>query len=237
MTRIFAIITFLMAGVTSPVLAEPDTKEPEASQTLACEIFRKRGDWYEAARQTEVRWGVPASHQLALITEEWNLKSGKIPAKWKPSWWFSPSNPRLPEGYFASTWKQYQFHTGQKNISSNDIHDVLDFMGWYLSTLSSSNNISPYDPVAQYIVWRHGPDAYNSGAWQSNLWMKLQAEAFAKRSREYHASLQTCQDELDTSWASKLSSISQPWSWKQSGSGRKGYGKPGYAPNASISSK
>jgi hypothetical protein len=187
---ITALIITCANGVATSDPVRPVTQTPD---TLACEIFRERPDWYAAAQQTEMRWGLPVSHQLALLTEEWTLEHGKVPTKWRPDWTRSERPlPGIKSGFFAKTWDQYRTQTGRNPASTNKIDDVLDFMGWYFATLAPRENISPYDPVAQYILWRHGPDDYRAGTWQSNLWLNSQANRFADRARLYMSDLEDC---------------------------------------------
>ena len=237
MIRTIILFLAVLAGVSLAHAEEP-VKARNEPPSLACEIFRKRGDWYEAARRAEVRWGLPAAHQLALLTEEWDLKSGHLPPKWRPSWTHNRENLGLADGYFEATWNQYRFQTGNKSASQNNTRDVFDFTGWFLASMSSIHNISPKDPVAQYVIWRNGPDAYVSGQWQTQLWMRLQAEAFATRARYYDETLKACQADLDQKWSGRLSNIAKPWTWTLGAPKDRGsFGKPGISSHKPISSR
>lgn len=193
MKRFLLTAAFLLTCMTGTASTEPFDPVNETSDTLACEIFRERKDWFGAAEQTERRWGLPVSHQLAFLTEDWDLEHGKVPTKWRPDW-TRPDRPPpgINPGFFAPTWEQYKSQADRASASPNNIDDTFDFMGWYFATLAPKENISPYDPVAQYILWRHGPDLYRSGEWRRNLWLNGQANRFADRARLYMSDLENC---------------------------------------------
>lgn len=43
---------------------------PPSNLTNGCEIFREKDDWYEYARDSFEKWGVPVHVQLAIIYQE-----------------------------------------------------------------------------------------------------------------------------------------------------------------------
>lgn len=198
----------------SEVSADPVMPQDTPTDTMACEIFRKRQDWYNAARQTEARWGLPISHQLAFLTEDWELKEGKIPSKWKPDWTRpARSDPGIAPGFFDATWDQYRTQTGNRSASKNRIDDALDFMGWYFATLGPPEGISPYDPTAQYILWRHGPDIYRAGEWRQNLWLSSQANKFGSRARLFMRDLEDCHDGREKTLSQRVWAAANPMKW------------------------
>ena len=221
---VYCLLGFYAAAQAQSVVV---TSPPP--DTLACEIFRDRGDWYEAARRTETRWGMPAAHQLALFAEDWSLSKENLPSKWRRFLLSDRPDPGLPAGYFETTWRQYIADTGNKGASTDRFADVSDFMGWYFAGTATRTGLSPYDSRGQYIVWRYGPDAFLQGQWQSNIWQSQQANAFANRASVFSQDLIDCTVELDTTWASRLSSIMSPWTWRD--------GKPGQAGHEWISSR
>lgn len=235
------LVLLLLFGALSFSITGAGAQESQTSsqeETLACEIVRKRGDWYEAARQSESRWGVPAAHLLALLTDDQKLSSGQLPARWRPLWSTGISHPGLPDGFFESTWAQYQHQIGQPKASSSSVPTILDFMGWYISSLAQHHNLATDDAAGQFVLWRFGRDMYASGKWGHAPWVKMQADQFAARTLAYKADLNRCTGDLDDNRSDKLSA--DPFQRSMKGKqveGRSGFGKPGYVPNEFISSK
>ncbi len=197
--RLLAIITVLLSG--APVSANPGYPMVSNVDTLACQIYRERSDWFTAAIEAERRWGLPVAHQLAFITEDWGLEDGNLPTKWRPDW-TRPDRPTpgLPSGFYDQTWQQYVLQSGNASASPNAIEDVFGFMGWYFSSLAPYTGVSPYDPLAQHVLWRQGPDVFRAGNWQSNLWQRTQAERFASLTRLYMTDFENCDPPAKHGW-------------------------------------
>ena len=53
-------VTFMMGCATSP---------PEAVDNV-CDIFREKSGWYEDAKESRARWGVPVSVSMAFMYQE-----------------------------------------------------------------------------------------------------------------------------------------------------------------------
>lgn len=232
------IFILLVGALCCPFVNAEEPHIASHKETLACEIVRKRGDWFAAARQSESRWGVPAANLLALLADDQNLSSGQLPARWRPSWSNGHNRPGIPDGFVESTWTQFQFQTGQPNASSSSIRSILDFMGWYVSSLARYHNLATEDAAGQFVLWRYGSDVYSSGSWRHSPWVKTQADQFSARALAYKADLETCADKPDKGQSDKLStfSVPEPFTTQKLG-GRPGYGKPGYVPNELISSR
>ena len=61
----FIICTVLMAGCST---------SPPKNINDSCEIFREKDDWYDDAKDSYERWGVPVHVQLAIIHQESRFK-------------------------------------------------------------------------------------------------------------------------------------------------------------------
>ena len=71
-----------------PVLLSACSSSPPSNIDDSCEIFREKDDWYDDAKDSFERWGVPIHVQLAfIITGAMNLvaaviiSTAKIPSK------------------------------------------------------------------------------------------------------------------------------------------------------------
>lgn len=216
--KLYVLLALFTGGLISPA-AKSDPQMVTVTQadqdTLACEIFRERPDWYRAAEQTEARWGLPIAHQLAFLTTDWKLQESQVPTRWRPDWTrIDRPQPGILPGFLEATWRQYESETGNTSASYNSTPDVLDFMGWYFATLGPIENVSPYDPVAQYVLWRHGPDLYRAGAWKQNLWINGQAHRFANQTRLFMSDLEDCQRPQDNTMTSRAFRAFNPMNWR-----------------------
>ncbi|MFC6200014.1 transglycosylase SLT domain-containing protein [Ponticaulis profundi] len=189
---------FSLTAFAQDVLVAEQTPD-----TLACQIFRDRSDWYEAAKETEIRWGLTPEHQLALFAEEWALDGERLPPKWRPTFTLpAKGTPGLPAGFFEATWQNYKAETGQAGASPNEFADLSDFMGWYFARTSNRTQLSPFDSLGVYYVWKLGPRGYATGAWQSNMWIAQRANRYAERVRLFRRDLEDCGPKKTVRWFS-----------------------------------
>ena len=59
-----ALIVFLAACTTTPPAEVSDV----------CQIFREKTGWYEDAKKSRARWGVPVSVSMAFMHQEFSLR-------------------------------------------------------------------------------------------------------------------------------------------------------------------
>ena len=112
----------------------------------SCAIFEERYLWYKHTKAVEKKWGVPVYIQLAFVKKEsdfnWLAKPERIklfkviPYKRKSSSF----------GYsqaIKGTWEQYKRETGNKLATRARFKDSVDFIGWYVSTVSYTHLTLP----------------------------------------------------------------------------------------------
>jgi hypothetical protein len=173
-----------------------------------CSIFAEKPDWYEEARDSYRRWGVPVPLQLAVINRESGFDSGARPPR---NWYlgFIPG-PRLSSAYgygqvLDSTWDWYRDSVGDPFADRDDFGDVTDFIGWYGNVGQRRHGIRKDDPYSFYLSYLLGHAGYarnrqrrrRDSAERVARDVVLQADRY---SRQYRSCRTDLDEEIDSSW-------------------------------------
>lgn len=190
-------IVFLSGCATSP---------PKSPDNL-CDIFQENRSWYEAAKDTRDKWGVPVHIPLAMMYQESSFKHNAAP----PMEYFLGFIPigRASDAYgYAQaktmTWDDYVRETGNRWSSRSNFNDSMDFMGWFIYKTNKINGISKWDARAQYLNYHEGWGGYRRGTYKSKAWLIKVAAKVDSRSKRYAAQYKTCKEDLDSSWLGRL---------------------------------
>jgi hypothetical protein len=171
---------------------------PPRDQQNICRVFEQHPDWYDYARNSEERWGVPPHILMSFAHFESGFRSNARP----PRDWFLKVVP-LPRqssayGYAQAqdpAWKDYMKETGATWFSDRDnMKDALDFIGWYNHKSHKELGISIRDPRNLYLAYHEGRAGYRSGAWRRKPDLINLAERVDWRAREYDEQLRQCED-------------------------------------------
>jgi len=161
----------------------------------ACAIFKEKPDWYEAARDTEKRWGTPIQVQLAIIRAESSFKHDAKPPRDTfvgiPRWWRVSS----AYGYAQAkdeTWDGYRTATGRRWASRSDFTDASDFVGWYTDQSQKRLGISKWDTYNQYLAYHEGQGGYSRKTHARKDWLVRIARKVDGWARNYGGQLRTC---------------------------------------------
>ena len=74
--------TFLLVLLLVMLLGGCATSPPDNPDNI-CDIFEEKGDWYDDAKDSRSRWGVPISVSMAIMHQESRFVSSAKPArKW-----------------------------------------------------------------------------------------------------------------------------------------------------------
>ena len=113
----------------------------------ACQIMQDHTKWKRALEQSQKDYDVAPSVVLALIHQE-----SKFNATAK-------SSSSTAYGYaqaINATWQSYVTTTGHSSAKRNNFKDSADFVGWYLSDLSASLDISKSNVNDLYLAYMLG---------------------------------------------------------------------------------
>jgi hypothetical protein len=166
----------------------------------ACVIFEEKPDWYEAARDTEKRWGTPVQVQLAIVRAESSFKhDAKAPRDsflGIPMWWRVSS----AYGYAQAkdeTWDAYRAAARNRGASRSDFADASDFVGWYTDQSQKRLGISKWDTYNQYLAYHEGQGGYSRKTYAGKDWLVRIAHKVDGWARTYGGQLRACRGRLD----------------------------------------
>ena len=170
---------------------------PQSPENL-CAIFDEYPGWYDAAKESEDRWGTPAHILMSFVKQESAfVHDAKPPRAW---FLFIPlGRPSSADGYAQAqdaAWDEYQDENGGLFKSRSDIDDALDFIGWYNNKSSQALGISKWDPKNMYLAYHEGRGGYARGSYKSKPEVVRIAERVDGQARKYGAQLRQCEDLL-----------------------------------------
>lgn len=175
------------------------SKMPSNTEDI-CTVFEDRRDWYQAAKNSEERWGTPAHIQMAIVQQESSFRFDARPPRTSllgfiP--WKRPSNAYGFAQALDGTWARYQRDTGRGYADRDDFEDAIDFIGWYTNLSHRSEGISKWDPYNQYLAYHEGQAGWRRGTYNNKGWLKKAAKRVDARARQWGAQLKKCEAGLD----------------------------------------
>ena len=185
-----ALILFLAACATTPPAEVSDV----------CQIFREKTGWYEDAKKSRARWGVPVSVSMAFMHQESRFVATAKPPR-KKLWGVIPG-PRPSDSYGYSqaknsTWEWYQRSTGNYGADRDDFGDAIDFIGWYNSVSNKELGIDKQDAFRLYLAYHEGHGGYRKQSYRSKDWLVDVARKVERQAKRYNGQLQECSEELE----------------------------------------
>ena len=197
--RIFFIFFVIqLTGCASSPPKDPDN---------ICSIFTQNRSWYEAAKNTREKWGVPVHIPLAIMYQESSFRHNAAPPMQYFLGFIPIGRSSSAYGYAqakTSTWNDYVKQTGNSWSSRSNFADAIDFMGWFIYKTHQLNAVSKWDAKKQYLNYHEGWGGYRKGSYKSKAWLIQVANRVDARSRRYAAQYNQCKKELDRSWLSRL---------------------------------
>lgn len=165
-----------------------------------CDIFLGETDWYEAARDSQHKWGTPIFVMMAIMHQESRFIDDAQPER---DWFlgFIPL-PRKSSAYgFAQAqdpvWGEYLSQTGNSSADRDDFEDAIDFIGWYTDGSHRRLKLSKWDTYAQYLAYHEGRGGYSRRSYEAKPWLKKVATKVKKQASKYNQQLKGCQERLD----------------------------------------
>ncbi len=193
MISVRAIAALVLSAVVAITAC---TSAPPQSQDNLCAIFDEYPQWYDAAKDSEERWGTPPHILMSFVKHESAFVSDAKPPR---GWFLFIPLPRgsSAEGYAQAqdaAWDEYQDENGGLFKSRSDMEDALDFIGWYNHLSSESLGISKWDPKQMYLAYHEGRGGYARGSYNSKPEVVQLADRVDWQAREYGAQLLQCED-------------------------------------------
>ncbi|MGZ8173896.1 MULTISPECIES: transglycosylase SLT domain-containing protein [Methylobacter] len=164
-----------------------------------CSTFREKDGWYDDAKSSFEKWGVPIPVQMAIMHQESHfVADAQPPRPWLLG--FIPL-PRASSAYgYAQakdeTWDSYQDKAGSWGADREDFADAADFIGWYCSISHARLGISKLDAKNLYLAYHEGHGGYQRKSYLQKAGLVQIANKVAKRAKLFQSQLGECQNDL-----------------------------------------
>ena len=166
-----------------------------------CSIFRGNTDWYEAATNSQKKWGAPIPAMMAFMHQESRFIAHAQP---KREWflWIIPL-PRQSSafGYAQAqdpVWNEYT-SDGHRFHSRDDFADAINFIGWYMNGSNRTLGIKKSDVYSQYLAYHEGRGGFKRKTYNKKSWLKKVASKVKRQSIRYNSQFKKCKSSLDKS--------------------------------------
>jgi hypothetical protein len=184
---VFIILLVALAGCATT---------PPRQQDNLCAVFDQYPDWYEYARASERKWGVPAPILMAFVRHESSYRHDARPAY---EWFlFIPlGRASSAQGYAQvqdPVWREYKRETGGLFRSRSDMEDALDFVGWYNNKSNRVLGISKSDAKQLYLAYHEGQGGYRRGTWRNKPGLMGIADRVESTAGRYSEQLHQCEE-------------------------------------------
>lgn len=171
-----------------------------------CSVFEDRRNWFEAAKHSEERWGVPIPVTMAFIQQESGFRGRARPARTKILWVIPGPRPSDAFGYaqaLESTWRDFERATGQSARRSK-FADAVDFIGWYNNMSYRANNIERGDAFSLYLAYHEGNTGFARRSYEGKQWLIDVANKVQANTNLYERQYAGCERDLNRSWYERL---------------------------------
>jgi hypothetical protein len=189
---IFLSCFFLLTACTA--------SQPKNTENI-CEIFREKEDWYQHAKNTHEKWGVPIHIQMAIMHQESRFVADAQPPRpyllgFIP--WFRRSSaygyPQAQDG----TWDWYIKDTGVWGADRDNFDHASDFIGWYCTVSHKKLGISKWDTTRQYLAYHEGHGGFKRKSYLKKKWLMNVSKKVNRRADLFGKQLTSCKKELET---------------------------------------
>lgn len=177
---------------------------PPKNMNNSCAIFEEKGGWYDDAKDSYEKWGVPIHVQLAIIHQESRFRHN-AQTEMEYFLWFIPIGRKSDAYGYAqvkdATWDWYIDQTGNSGADRDDFADAVDFIGWYGNYTHKKLGVSKWDAYQQYLAYHEGHGGFKRRTYLQKPWLIKVARKVKTRSSQYHTQLSRCQAQLESSWS------------------------------------
>ena len=188
------------------LLSSCATPPPQNPDNI-CEIFKEHRAWYEAAKETQEKWGVPVHVPIAMMYQESSFRHNAAPPMEYFLGFIPIGRTSSAYGYAQAktmTWDDYLKETDNGWADRDDFEDAMDFMGWFIYKTHKINGVSKWDANKQYLNYHEGWGGYHRGSHYKKKWLLRVAKKVNNRSIKYAKQYKSCKKELDHSWLWRL---------------------------------
>ena len=195
-------LKFLVLLAVLQLLAACAGGPPTRTENV-CSIFSQKSGWHRAALKAEKKWGVPKHVSLAIMAQESSFRSEARPPRKYYLGVVPGPRPSTAYGYAQAlngTWKEYIAETGDYWRRRDDFVDALDFINWYVTAASETNNLRVTDTYNIYLNYHEGLAGFRRGSYQKKAWLKDVAKKVDKRAQRYAVQYESCKNNFGKRW-------------------------------------
>jgi hypothetical protein len=175
------------------------TAVPPKNSDNICATFREKEDWYDDAKESYEKWGVPIPVQMAIMHQESHfVADAQPPRTWLLGFipWFRSSSAYGYAQAKDETWDDYLDKAGSWSADRDEFADAADFIGWYSNISHSRLGISKGDANNLYLAYHEGHGGYQHKSFLKKPWLQQVAIKVAKRATLFQSQLSACEKEL-----------------------------------------
>ena len=176
----------------------------------ACEIFKEREAWREAAISSQERWNIPMEITMAFVHQESSFKANAKPPRRKLLG-FIPWFGRVSSAYGYSqaidaSWDEYKKETGRWYARRSSFEYSTDFIGWYNNKSVRELGLSPNNAYSLYLAYHEGRGGFKRKTYNQKPWLLNAAARVKQRATTYRKQIANCSSK-PRSWFSRLLSF------------------------------
>ncbi|GAA0820759.1 hypothetical protein KO495_15720 [Colwellia sp. D2M02] len=197
----------ITASTLSVILLSSCATPPPKNPENICEIFREHRDWYDAAKATQERWGVPIHVPISMMYQESSFRHNALPPRDYLLGFIPWGRVSTAYGYSQAktmTWDDYTRETGNNWASREDFDDAIDFMGWFIYKTQKVNGVSKWDAYNQYLNYHEGWGGFKRKSYKKKPWLMKVSRKVDDRARRYSSQLKSCEKEFQHGWLWRL---------------------------------
>jgi len=177
------------------------TALPPKNGDNICSTFREKEDWYNDAKNSFEKWGVPIHVQMAIMHQESHfVADAEPPRPWLLGFIPLP-RPSSAYGYAQAkdeTWDDYLAKAGDWGADRDEFSDAADFIGWYCNISHAKLGISKLDAKNLYLAYHEGHGGYQRKSFLKKAGLVQIANKVAKRAKLFQSQLGECKNDLES---------------------------------------
>lgn len=175
------------------------TPNPPQDQTNVCHILQEQPGWYDAAAQSQARWGTPIATQMAFVQQESAFQRFIRPPRTYLLGFIPWRRPSSAYGYAQAqdpAWREYVKAMDDPLAQRVNMKDALDFIGWYNAKTHRQLGISLHNAEQLYLAYHEGRSGYLHHSYRGKPAVQLLARQVAHRATVYTRQLKGCEKAL-----------------------------------------
>ncbi len=188
-----ALIPLMAAGCATSM-------PPPENVENVCSIFQEKEGWYQAALDSEKKWGAPPHILMAIVRYESRFVDNARPPRKTFLGIIPLARPTTAYGYCQAvngTWETYLDETGNQSAERVNFRDAIDFVGWYTNVSFEKLGISKWDGYNQYLAYHEGHVGFGRQSYLKKGWLMRVAKKLQSTSEVYAAQLDGCREQLE----------------------------------------